>query len=232
MKQFLIFLCFTTHIAQSQPEYYQIKTSKIFDGKKIQSNASILIHNNTIIYLGPESNLPLTSPGETEVIDLTDYMVLPGLIEGHSHLLLHPYNETSWTDQVLRESLTERVARATVSAKKTLLAGFTTVRELGTEGAGYSDVGLKTAINKGIIPGPRIIASTRAIVAFGSYGPKGFRPDAEIPLGAEVADGYDDLIKTVRDQIGKGADFIKVYADYRWGVDGKAMPTFSLEELK
>ena len=103
MRQFLIFLCFTAHIAQSQPEYYRIKTSKIFDGKKLQSNVSILIHNNTIIYLGSEGNMPSTPHGETEVIDLTDYMVLPGLIEGHSHLLLHPYNETSWTDQVLKE---------------------------------------------------------------------------------------------------------------------------------
>jgi len=130
------------------------------------------------------------------------------------------------------ESLALRTIRASVHAENTLLAGYTTIRDLGTEGAGYADVGIKQAIEAGIIPGPRMLVSTRTIVATGSYGPKGFAPSFEVPLGAEPADGYDDLIRTVRDQIGKGADVVKVYADYRWGPSGEAQPTFSLDELK
>ncbi|HEX6938408.1 MAG TPA: amidohydrolase family protein, partial [Longimicrobiales bacterium] len=158
--------------------------------------------------------------------------LIPGLIEGHSHLLLHPYNETPWDDQVLRESEALRVARAVNHARATLMAGFTTVRDLGTEGAGYADVGLKQAIDRGIIPGPHMLVATRAIVATGSYGPKGLAPELDAPVGAEVADGYDGLVRAVRDQIGKGADWIKVYADYRWGPNGETMPTFTLDELR
>jgi imidazolonepropionase-like amidohydrolase len=146
-------------------------------------------------------------------------------------LFLHPYNETSWNDQVLKESRAERLARAVVHAKNTLMAGFTTVRDLGTEGAGYDDVGLKEAIEKGIIPGPRMLVATRAIVATGSYGPKELNYDIEAPKGAAEADG-DNLLKEVRTQIGKGADLVKIYADYRWGINREAMPTFTIEELK
>jgi imidazolonepropionase-like amidohydrolase len=157
---------------------------------------------------------------------------LPGLIEAHSHLFLHPYNETSWDDQVLKESLTVRVARATVHARTTLLAGFTTLRDLGTEGAGYADVGLKQAIEQEIIPGPRLLTTTRAIVATGSYAPKRYSYSFDAPLGAEEADGQDALMRVVRSQIGHGADWIKVYADYVWGPRGEVQPTFSIEELK
>jgi imidazolonepropionase-like amidohydrolase len=164
------------------------------------------------------------------VLDLPEATLLPGLIEGHSHLLLHPYDETSWNDQVLHEPLAMRVAYATVGAEQTLLAGVTTVRDLGTEGAGYADVGLKRAIDEGVIPGPRMLVATRAIVSTGSYGPKG-APETQFPLGAEPADGYDDLIRVVREQMGRGADWIKVYADYRWGPSGEARPSFTQEEL-
>jgi imidazolonepropionase-like amidohydrolase len=157
--------------------------------------------------------------------------LLPGLIEAHSHLLLHPYNETSWDDQVLRESQSLRVARATVHARNTLLAGITTIRDLGSEGAGYADVGIKQAIEQGIIPGPRMLVAGPAIVATGSYGPRG-TPEWRPPQGAEEADGHDDLIRVTRRQIGGGADWVKVYADYRWGPNGEARPTFTLEELK
>lgn len=170
------------------------------------------------------------APTGARTIELPETTLLPGLIEAHSHLLLHPYNETSWNDQVLKEALALRVVRAAVHARNTLLAGFTTIRDLGTEGAGYADVGLKQAIDQGIIPGPRMIVTTRAIVATGSYGPKGFDPNWNVPLGAEPADGVD-LIRVVRDQIGRGADWVKVYADYRWGPSGEGQPTFSLEEL-
>ena len=163
---------------------------------------------------------------------LTGITLLPGLIDAHSHLLLHPYNETSWDDQVLKESLAFRTARATANARQTLLSGFTLLRDLGTEGAGYADVGLKQAIDAGIIPGPRLLVTTKAIVATGAYGPKAVLPDQDPPLlGAETADGIEEITRVVRDQIGKGADWIKVYADYRWGPNGEARPTFSVEEL-
>jgi imidazolonepropionase-like amidohydrolase len=164
------------------------------------------------------------------VIELTGQTLLPGLLEGHSHLLLHAYNETTWNDQVTSESQALRVARATVHAQKTLLAGFTTERDLGTEGAGYADVGLKQAIEQGIIPGPRMIIVTRALVAKGSYGPK-LSSDVDVPQGAQEVSGVDDCVRGAREQIGKGADWVKVYADYRWGKDEPSRPTFSQEEL-
>jgi len=153
--------------------------------------------------------------------------VLPGLIEGHSHLFLHPYNETKWDDQVLKESRAERTARAVNHAKATLMAGFTTVRDLGTEGAMYDDVGLKHAIEKGVVPGPRMIVATRAIVTKGSYGPKSDNSDIDLPQGAAEVSGPEELNREVRTQIGKGADLIKMYADYRWGLDREAHPTFN-----
>jgi len=195
----------------------------------MHSNWSVLVQGNKIVAAAPSATIK--PGGDVEVIKLPGCTLLPGLIEGHSHLLLHPYNETSWDDQVLKESDAYRVARATVHARKTLMAGFTTARDLGSEGAGYADVGLKKSIDDGIIPGPRMLVAGRAIVATGSYGPKGFDTDFNVMLGAEPADG-DDLIRVVRDQIGKGADIIKVYADYRWGAKGEARPTFSEEELK
>ncbi|GAC1584765.1 MAG: hypothetical protein NVS3B28_06450 [Candidatus Velthaea sp.] len=146
-------------------------------------------------------------------------------------MLLHPYDETTWDDQVLREPEALRVARATVGARQTLLAGFTTLRDLGTEGAGYADVGLKKAIAQGIIPGPRLVVATRAIVATGSYGPKGFAPNVDVPQGAQEADGIDGLTRVVRDQIRRGADWVKVYADYGYGPGGEAHPTFTLAEM-
>ncbi len=157
------------------------------------------------------------------MIDLPGLTLLPGLIEAHSHVLLHPYSETPWNDQVARESLSLRVARATNHLRDTLQAGFTTVRDLGTEGAGYADAGLKQAVEQGIIPGPRMLVTTKAIVATGSYGPKGFASEWTVPQGAEEADGVDSLTRVVRDQIGHGADWIKIYADYRWGkIRGRA----------
>src|SRR5262249_20960407 len=156
-------------------------------------------------------------PEGARVIDLPEMTLLPGLIDLHTHVLLHPYYEAAWDDQVLKEALSLRVCRATNHLKSTLLSGFTTIRDLGTEGAGYADVGLKQAVDQAIIPGPRMLVVTRAIVATGSYAPKGFAPEWRIPQGAEEADGVDSLIRAVRDQIGKGADWIKVYADAAMG---------------
>ena len=186
------------------------------------------VRGNRIDAVGPVDGV--ATSGAT-VIDLPGTTLLPGLVEGHSHLLLHPYNETSWDDQVTRESLTVRVARATNHLRATLMAGFTTVRDLGTEGAGYADVGLKESVEQGIVPGPRVLASTRAIVATGSYGPKGFAAEWTIPQGAEEVDGVESMVRIVRSQIGHGADWVKLYADYRWGSQPGAHPTFSREQL-
>jgi imidazolonepropionase-like amidohydrolase len=178
---------------------------------------------------GPAASLTL--PADAETIDLAGATLLPGLIEAHSHVLLHPYNETTWNDQVEHEPLALRIARATVSLKATLDAGFTTIRDLGTEGAGYADVGLKQAVNQGIIPGPRMLVVTRAIVATGTYGPKGFPAEWQMPQGGEETDGVEGIMHTVRDQAGKGADWIKLYGDYRAGPNGQTVATFTQEEM-
>src|SRR5690349_4635822 len=193
---------------------YVLKPDRVFDGEQMHMDWIVIVEGNTISAAGPANQIKL--PKNATTLVLTGSTLLPGLIEGHSHLLLHPYNETPWDEQVLHEPVALRVARATNHARNTLLAGFTTVRDLGTEGAGYSDVGLKRAIDQGIIPGPRMIVVTRAIVATGTYGPKHPTPDIDLPQGAEEADGLEGLTRVVRDQIGRGADWIKVYADYRW----------------
>ena len=203
--------------------------ARVFDGMDNHDGWAVLVRGERIVAAGPVTTLQ--APAGTRRIDLAGTTLMPGMIEAHAHLLLHPYNETSWNDQVLHEPLALRVARATNHARATLRAGFTTVRDLGTEGAGYADVGLKRAIEQGIIPGPRMLVVTRAIVATGSYGPRGFTPDMDVPQGAEEADGAS-LPRVVRDQIGRGADWVKVYADYRWGPNGETRPTFTLDELK
>ncbi len=204
---------------------------RVFDGEAAQLHQGwvVVVADGLITAAGPSAEI-VRPPGARE-IRLDGLTLLPGLIEGHSHLLLHPYDETPWTEQVLDESLAERVARATVHARATLMAGITTVRDLGTEGAAYADVGIRDAIQKGIIPGPRVIATTRAIVATGSYNPRG-APEFDIHRGAEEADGIEGLTRVVRDQIGRGADWIKVYADYRWGPLEGSHPTFSVAELR
>jgi len=215
-----------------EPEtVYLLKPAHVFDGQTAQLHDDwvVLVRGERIEEAGPANGVK--APLDAKVIDLPRLTLLPGLIEAHSHILLHPYTETVWNDQVAHESLSLRVARATNHLRNTLLAGFTTIRDLGTEGAGYADVGLKQAVQQGIIPGPRMFVVTRAIVATGSYGPKGYASEWRVPQGAEEADGLDSLTRVVRDQIGHGADWIKVYADYRWGTQGAA-PTFSLEELK
>ncbi|MEY2595823.1 MAG: hypothetical protein RI965_1095 [Bacteroidota bacterium] len=221
-----LFFISTTTLAQSK---YLITADRLFDGTEMHSKWAVLTDGSKIISIGPKDQLNI--PKDATIINYGDATITPGLIEGHSHLLLYPYNITDWDTQVLKETDSYRTARATVHAKNTLLAGFTTARDLGTEGAGYSDVAIKRAINEGIIIGPRLMVAGRAIVSTGSYGPKGYDNDQQIMLGAEPADG-NDLIRVVRDQIGKGADFIKIYADYRWGVNGEDKPSFTLDELK
>ena len=207
-----------------------LQPARVFDGETMQAGWAVVVRGDRIEAAGPAA--ALTVPPGARRIALAGATLLPGLIEGHSHLLLHPYNETSWNDQVAREPLAYRVARAVNHARSTLLAGVTTVRDLGSEGAGYADVGLKRAIDEGLIEGPRMLVAGPAMVATGSYGPKGFAPEWTVPQGAEEASGLDGVTRVTRDQIGRGADFIKVYADYRWGPTGEARPTFVLDELR
>ena len=211
-----------------QPPVTILKPARVFDGEVLREGWAVRVRGERIEAAGPSSGIDAT--GAT-TIDLPGATLLPGLVEGHSHVFLHAYNETTWNDQVLKESLGLRTARAVNHLSDTLRAGFTTIRDLGTEGAAYADAELKQAVEQGIIPGPRMIVTTRAIVATGSYAPKGYALQWQVPQGAEEADG-DSLIRVVRDQIGHGADWIKVYADYRWGARGEAAPTFSIEELK
>ncbi|MEO7313808.1 MAG: amidohydrolase family protein [Ginsengibacter sp.] len=214
--------------AQQNDSFYLLKPARVFDGETMQTDWVVLVKGNKIEAAGP---MRFKLPANTRVIELKGATLLPGLIEGHSHLFLHPYNEISWNDQVLKESRAERTARAVAHAKATLNAGFTTVRDLGTEGAMYDDAGLKTAIEKGVIPGPRMIIATKAIVATGSYGPGFDNADIDLPKGAAEVGNISEMQKEVRNQISKGADVVKIYADYRWGVNGVAAPTFSREEL-
>src|SRR3989475_10665508 len=242
----LFFLCFViacpliqmTPSAQTQstapkpPEtVYLLKPAHVFDGQSTQLHGDwvVLVRGEKIEAAGPASEIK--APADAKVIDLPGMTLMPGLIDAHSHVLLHPYSETTWNDQVAREPLSLRVARATNHLRNELMAGFTTIRDLGTEGAGYADVGLKQAVDQGIIPGPRMLVSTRAIVATGSYGPKGYAPEWNVPQGAEEADGIDSMARVVRSQIGHGADWIKFYADYRWGPLPGSHPTFTPESL-
>jgi len=215
--------------AQTQ-EAVMLRPAAVFDGTvaTLRSDWVVIVVGDRITHAGPEDRVQ--PPANVRVIDLPGMTLLPGLIEGHSHLLLHPYDETGWNDQVLQEPLAMRAVRAAVAAKVTLMAGVTTERDLGSEGAGYADVGIKQAIDEGVIPGPRLLVAGPAVVATGSYGPKG-APEWHLPKGAEAADGHDDLIRVVRDQVGRGADVVKVYADYRWGPNGEARPTFTQKEL-
>lgn len=216
--------------AEAPKQTVLLKPARVFDGMDGKAHAGwqVLVEGDRIAAVGPN----LSAPADAKVIDLPGETLMPGMIEGHGHLFLHPYNETSWDDQVLHEPLALRTARAVASARATLLAGFTSERDLGTEGAGYADVGLKAAIDQGIVPGPRLNVATRAIVALGAYGPKGFEPGVAIPQGAEEVSGVESIVAAVRRQIAGGADWVKLYADYRWRPGEDSRPTLSLEEIK
>ena len=226
MKSFLFVFIFSSSVCFAQT---LLKPDRIFDGTEMHNDWVVLVEGNQITYAGSANGISL--PNNITEIDLTGSTLMPGIIEGHSHVLLHPYNETDWNDQVLKESPVERAVRGTVHVKNSLMAGVTTMRDLGAEGAGYTDVYLKKTIDKGIIDGPRLLVAGPAIVATGAYGPKGFHDGVTVPLGAEAASGVDQCIETVRRQMGNGADLIKIYADYRWtpGADSKA--TFLQEEI-
>jgi imidazolonepropionase-like amidohydrolase len=228
---FVAFVAASVSLAAQDPSgAIALIADRVFDGQTMQTGWVVVVRGRRIETAGPKATV--TVPAGARSIALPGMTLMPGLIEGHSHLLLHPYDETPWNDQVAREPLAYRVARAVVHAQRTLMAGITTVRDLGTEGAGYADVGLKRAIDEGIVPGPRMIVAGPAMVATGTYGPKGFAPEWTVPQGAQEASGLDDVTRVTREQMGRGADFIKVYADYRAGPNGEARPTFTLDELK
>jgi imidazolonepropionase-like amidohydrolase len=203
-----------------------LRPAAVFDGSDLHTGWQVVVTGDRITAAGP----PVAAPDGATVIDLPGATLLPGLIDAHTHLFLHAYDETAWNDQVLREPLALRVVRAVAHAERTLLAGFTTIRDLGTEGADDADVALKTAIDRGIVPGPHMLVVTRAIVATGSYGPPRPGYAFDPPQGAQEADGVS-LPRVVREQIGHGADWVKLYGDYRWGPHGEALPTFSQDEM-
>ena len=215
--------------ANAQPQRTLLRPAQVFDGTDPAPHPGwqVLVEGEKIAAVGPNLSVP---PG-TAVLDLPGQTLIPGLIEGHGHLFLHPYNETPWDDQVLHEHLALRTIRAAKAAETTLRAGFTTERDLGTEGAGYADVGLKKAIDSGLTPGPRLLVATRAIVAQGAYGPKGFEPGVTVPQGAEEASGVEGVVRAVRNQIAAGADVVKLYADYHYRPGEPSLPTFSQAEM-
>jgi imidazolonepropionase-like amidohydrolase len=216
-------------VAAPPPVPILLEPDRVFDGTDPTPHTGwqVLVRGDRIVAVGPH----LGAPAGTRVVALPGQTLMPGMIEGHGHLFLHPYNETSWDDQVLHEPLAVRTARAIVHARDTLMAGFTTERDLGTEGAGYADVGLKQAIEQGIVPGPRMLVATRAIVAEGAYGPKGFEPGVPVPQGAQEVSGSIDIARAARDQIAAGADVVKMYADYHYEPGEPSRPTLTEAEL-
>ncbi|WP_129780704.1 metal-dependent hydrolase family protein [Peristeroidobacter soli] len=221
------FFCVAATAAESNDTTLLLRPARVFDGTTMHEGWRVLVKGDRIVAAGAD----VTAPAGAREVELANQTLLPGLIEGHSHLFLHPYNERSWDDQVLHESIALRTARAVTFARATLLAGFTTARDLGTEGAGFADIGLKQAIDEGIVAGPRMLVATRAIVATGAYGPKGFEPGVEVPQGAEEASG-EGVVLAVRRQIAAGADVVKLYADYRWRPGEEGRPTLSAAELR
>jgi imidazolonepropionase-like amidohydrolase len=229
MRRLILLLIAVLLASPALADTLLLKPARVFDGINPQPHEgwSVLVDGDKIAAVGPN----LAAPAGTRTIDLPGTTLIPGMIEGHSHLFLHPYNETKWDDQVLHEPLALRTARAVVHAQRTLDAGFTTERDLGTEGAGFADVGLKQAINQGIIAGPRLLVATKAIVARGAYGPKGFEPGVPIPQGAQEVSGVEEMTRAARDQIACGADVVKMYADYHYLPGEPSRPTLSEAEL-
>src|SRR5262250_3340150 len=200
---------------------------------QVQHNVLITVEGDRIREVGEGSHIP----SGAEAIDLSDHTCLPGLIDAHTHVLLQgDITAADYDEQLLKQSVAYRTILATRSVRRALEYGFTTIRDLETEGAGYADVDLKKAINNGVIPGPRMKVATRAMDVTGAYPLAGYSWEIEVPHGVQVVDGPDSARKAVREQISFGADWIKVYSDRSYFVrsDGVLddIPTFTLEELR
>ena len=215
-----------------------IRAGTLIDGKSSapRRNQVIVVRGNRIESVGDSASAKI--PDGATVIDLSRATVLPGLIDAHTHIFLQGEDpaEGGYDVQLLRYPLAFRAARAVVSARRALEQGFTTIRDVETEGAGYGDVGIKQAIEGGYIPGPRMFVVTRAISTTGGYDLEGYAPEIEVPKGAQLIDGPVEARKATREQLAHGADWIKVYMTHRSWVDAQgnlvSQPTLTLEEIK
>jgi len=220
------------------PQVTVIRAGTLIDGKsdKPRHDQLIVIRGNRIESVSDAATAKL--PEGATVIDLSKATVLPGLIDSHTHIFLQGEDpaEGGYDANILNESLSLRAVRAALAAKRALEQGFTTLRDVETEGAGYGDVGIKQAIERGYIPGPRLFVSTRAISTTGGYMLEGYAPEVQLPKGAQIADGPIEARKAAREQLDHGADWIKVYMTHRsWvGKNGElvSQPTFTVEELR
>jgi imidazolonepropionase-like amidohydrolase len=226
-------------LAAAPPETVTlIRAGVLIDGTTAEPrrDQAILVRGRRIERVGPVAEV--TAPAGATVVDLSHATVLPGLIDSHTHLFLQGENpaEGGYDAQLLSQGLAFRAARATVSARRALEQGFTTIRDVETEGAGYGDLGIKQAVEKGYIPGPRIFASTRGLSTTGGYPLEGYAPELTLPKGVQIADGPIEARKAAREQLDHGADWIKVYMTHRSWVGPKgelvSQPTFTTEELK
>jgi len=230
---FLLALVVVPVLAADRP--IVLRAARLIDGRggAIATPGLVVIRGNRIESVGAATS----APADAQIIDLGDMTLLPGLIDAHVHTLLQgDVTEEDYDNQIMKESMAYRALRASRAVKIGLEHGFTTMRDLETEGAMYTDVDVKHAINNGIIPGPRLFVSTRALSVTGGYGPSSYGPDVIHPMGVQIVDGVEDARKAVREQIGHGADWIKVYADrsYFLQKDGtlSSIPTFTRDEMK
>jgi imidazolonepropionase-like amidohydrolase len=213
-----------------------VRAGRLFDGKsdRLLGDQVIVIRGDRISEVGPAARASI--PPGAEVIDLRHATVLPGLIDAHTHLFLTGESGGRYDEQLLKESWQYRTIEAVVNARKDLEAGFTTMRDLETEGAMYSDVDVRNAINRGLIPGPRLQVVTRAISTTGGYALEGYSPEVPVPTGVQIVDSPDEARKAVREQIKYGADLIKIYSTHRFHFtpEGKlvSIPTLTLDEIK
>ncbi len=225
-------------LAAPQEQVAVIRAGMLIDGKggPPRANQVILIRGNRIEQVQDAASAGI--PAGAKVIDLSKATVLPGLIDAHTHIFLQGEDpaEGGYDAQLLSHGLAFRAARAAVAARRALEQGFTTIRDVETEGAGYGDVGIKQAIERGYIPGPRIFTSTRAISTTGGYPLEGYAPEIELPKGVQIIDGPVEARKAAREQLDHGADWIKVYMTHRSWLDKQgnlvSQPTLTLEELK
>lgn len=216
-----------------------VAAARLIDGisDAPRTNVAVLIRGSRIVAVGPKADIERQAPAGARRVDLGSMTLLPGLIDAHTHVLLQgDITQRDWDDQLLRESIPYRTIRAVAAARSALEHGFTTMRDIGNEGTMYADVDVKRAIANGVVPGPRLFVATRAFAPTGMYPPNGFSWEIPLPGGVQYVDGVDEIRKAVREQVARGADWIKVYADRRYYLaeDGRlrSWPNFTDEELK